>query len=76
MLPASVEVSEYSSRLVGWMNVAKPRDNCEFSLVIISRGIKWLGDSHPVAISPSIVSHTVAVSNREDEAHDIGTGLG
>ncbi len=60
------------------MNVAKLRDNCEFSLIIISRGIKWLGDSHPVAISPSIVSvsHTFAVSNCDDEAHDIGIGLG
>ncbi len=76
MLPASVEVSEYSSRLVGWMNDAKLGDNCEFSLIIISRGIKWLGDSHPVAISPSIVSRTFAVSNCDNEAHDIGIGLG
>ncbi len=76
MLPASEVVSEYSSRLVGWMNVAKLWDNCEFSLEIISRGIKWLGDSHPVAISPSIVSHTFAMSNHDDEACDIGIGLG
>jgi hypothetical protein len=76
MLPAPVEVSEYSSRLVGWMNVAKLGDNCEFSLIIISREIKWLGDSYPVAISPSIVSHMFAISNRDDEADDIGIGLG
>ncbi len=76
MLPASVEVSEYSSRLFGWMNVAKLGDNCEFSLIIISRRIQGLGDSHPVAISPSIVSHMFAISNCDNEAHDIGISLG
>jgi hypothetical protein len=50
MLPASVEISEYSSRLVGWMNVAKlcHRGHGSILLLSIAKWCNLLNSQSPV----------------------------
>jgi hypothetical protein len=52
------------------------RDKGELSLLIVTGGSEWNGDSQPVQISPCVIEHTFSVSNQGGEPQDIDIGLG